>query len=237
MGRDGEWRGGNNGWRRSCVRESSSQAHTPKGTATLLSCPEPAVPLPGVHPALAWRSREHARGVRDLAMPVVPYRRRYGGQTDVAHSDRNVPFLVATGPAPVAGRPPVPAPSTAARPYLHRPRARARLVPRPPPGARRPGGPLPDRHHDSRRPRSADPDRERGAAAGAGTADPAGDVVRWAVFCCALVPVVLVAFGTSLGGAAGTALGLVSVTAACRVLLRRSERGLQAETVRTRRRN
>src|SRR3979490_2739714 len=25
----------------SCVRESSSQPHTPKGTATLLSCPEP----------------------------------------------------------------------------------------------------------------------------------------------------------------------------------------------------
>ncbi|MFI6417780.1 hypothetical protein ACIBG6_10310 [Streptomyces sp. NPDC050842] len=91
---------------------------------------------------------------------------------------------------------------------------------------------------------SADPgreNRERGAGSGAGswagTADPAGDVVRWAVFCCVLVPVVLVVFGTSLGGAAGTALGLVSVTAACRVLLRRAERGLQAETARTGRRN
>ncbi|MEU3397676.1 hypothetical protein [Streptomyces filamentosus] len=62
-----------------------------------------------------------------------------------------------------------------------------------------------------------------------GAVDPAGDVVRWAVFCCALVPLVLVAFGTSLGGAGGAALGLASVTAACRLLLRRAERGLRAE--------
>ncbi|WP_159057801.1 hypothetical protein [Streptomyces sp. WAC04657] len=41
---------------------------------------------------------------------------------------------------------------------------------------------------------------------------------------------VLVVYGTSLAGAAGAALGLVSVTAACRLLLRRSERGLRAET-------
>ncbi|WMX46886.1 hypothetical protein RGF97_21550 [Streptomyces roseicoloratus] len=59
--------------------------------------------------------------------------------------------------------------------------------------------------------------------------DAGSDVVPWAVFCCALVPVVLVVYGTSLGGAAGTALGLAAVTAACRVLLRRSERGLRAE--------
>ncbi|MFE5833147.1 hypothetical protein ACFQ67_08090 [Streptomyces sp. NPDC056488] len=65
----------------------------------------------------------------------------------------------------------------------------------------------------------------------------AGDVVRWAVFCCVLVPVVLVVYGTSLAGAAGAALGLVSVTAACRVLLRRSERGLRAETARGGRRH
>ncbi|MFF7437089.1 hypothetical protein [Streptomyces sp. NPDC008122] len=70
-----------------------------------------------------------------------------------------------------------------------------------------------------------------------GGAEQTGDVVRWAVFCCALVPVVLVLYGTSLGGAAGTALGLVAVTAACRLLLRRSERGLRSETVRPRRRN
>ncbi|MFD8012034.1 hypothetical protein [Streptomyces sp. NPDC058955] len=57
----------------------------------------------------------------------------------------------------------------------------------------------------------------------------ADDVVRWAVFCCALVPLVLIAFGTSLGGAGGAALGLVSVTAACRLLLRRAERGLRTE--------
>jgi hypothetical protein len=78
--------------------------------------------------------------------------------------------------------------------------------------------------------------QDPGRAAGAGAADQAGDVVRWAVFCCVLVPVVLVAYGTSLGGAVGTALGLVSVTAVCRVLLRRSERGLRGEGGRGRRR-
>ncbi|MDV5145856.1 hypothetical protein R1T08_16980 [Streptomyces sp. SBC-4] len=133
----------------------------------------------------------------------------------------------------------MPAPSTAAgqtstapAPALGSPRGRRRT-----PAAL--AGPSPTATTTAAAPGSADPDRdrERGAGAGAGTADPAGDVVRWAVFCCVLVPVVLVVFGTSLGGAAGTALGLVSVTAACRVLLRRSERGLQAETVRTRHRN
>ncbi|MEU2061787.1 hypothetical protein [Streptomyces sp. NPDC013455] len=54
--------------------------------------------------------------------------------------------------------------------------------------------------------------------------DTAGDVIRWAAFSCVLVPVVLVWYGTSLAGAAGAALGLAAVTAACRVLLRRSER-------------
>ncbi|MFI9207552.1 hypothetical protein ACIGW7_05310 [Streptomyces sp. NPDC053253] len=129
----------------------------------------------------------------------------------------------------------MPAPSTAAgqsatgpapAPALGSPRGRRRA----PAAAARP----------SRTPSAtapAGPDGERETGPGAGTADPAGDVVRWAVFCCALVPVVLVVYGTSLGGAAGTALGLVSVTAACRLLLRRSERGLRAETVRTRRGN
>ncbi|MFI6011336.1 hypothetical protein ACIBAG_21370 [Streptomyces sp. NPDC051243] len=50
-------------------------------------------------------------------------------------------------------------------------------------------------------------------------------LVRWAVFSCALVPVVLLWYGTSLAGATGTALGLAAVTAVCRVLLRESERG------------
>lgn len=53
--------------------------------------------------------------------------------------------------------------------------------------------------------------------------DPAGDVVRWAAFSCLLVPVVLVVYGTSFGGAAVATLGLFAVTAACRTLLRRSE--------------
>ncbi|MCH5671626.1 hypothetical protein [Streptomyces gilvus] len=63
-------------------------------------------------------------------------------------------------------------------------------------------------------PRAADPPQ-----------DTATDVVRWAVFSCVLVPVVLLWYGTSLAGAAGTALGLAAVTAVCRVLLRQSERG------------
>ncbi|TXL89113.1 hypothetical protein [Streptomyces sp. IB2014 016-6] len=58
-------------------------------------------------------------------------------------------------------------------------------------------------------------------------ADSAGDVVRWAAFSCLLVPVVLVVFGTSVGGAAVPALGLVAVTAVCRLLLRRSERSVR----------
>lgn len=54
--------------------------------------------------------------------------------------------------------------------------------------------------------------------------DTTSEVIRWAAFSCVLVPVVLVWYGTSLAGAAGTAFGLAAVTAACRVLLRRSER-------------
>ncbi|MFD3325869.1 hypothetical protein [Streptomyces sp. NPDC058701] len=53
--------------------------------------------------------------------------------------------------------------------------------------------------------------------------DPAGDVVRWAAFSCLLVPVVLVVYGTSYGGAAVATLGLLVVTAACRAMLRYSE--------------
>lgn len=54
--------------------------------------------------------------------------------------------------------------------------------------------------------------------------DPAGDVVRWAAFSCLLVPVVLVVYGTSFGGAAVATLGLVAVTAVCRAMLRYSEK-------------
>ncbi|MFD7713653.1 hypothetical protein ACFV6E_34415 [Streptomyces sp. NPDC059785] len=50
-------------------------------------------------------------------------------------------------------------------------------------------------------------------------------MVRWAAFSCVLVPVVLVWYGASLAGAAGTALGLAAVTGICRLLLRQSERG------------
>ncbi|MGW5640629.1 hypothetical protein [Streptomyces sp. NPDC003832] len=60
--------------------------------------------------------------------------------------------------------------------------------------------------------------------AGQQSQDTTTEVVRWAAFSCVLVPVVLLWYGTSLAGAAGTALGLAAVTAVCRVLLRRSER-------------
>ncbi|MBT2488145.1 hypothetical protein J7E96_06315 [Streptomyces sp. ISL-96] len=60
--------------------------------------------------------------------------------------------------------------------------------------------------------------------AAAPVGDTVGEVVRWAAFSCALVPVVLVVYGMSFGGAAAAALGLTAVTAVCRVLLRRSER-------------
>ena len=55
--------------------------------------------------------------------------------------------------------------------------------------------------------------------------DSATAVVRWAAFSCVLVPVVLLWYGSSPAGAAGTALGLAAVTAVCRILLRQSERG------------
>ncbi|KUN82319.1 hypothetical protein [Streptomyces griseoruber] len=51
------------------------------------------------------------------------------------------------------------------------------------------------------------------------------ELIRWAAFSCVLVPMVLLWYGSSLAGAAGTALGLAAVTAVCRLLLRQSERG------------
>ncbi|MFF4185842.1 hypothetical protein ACFYZ9_21865 [Streptomyces sp. NPDC001691] len=70
------------------------------------------------------------------------------------------------------------------------------------------------------------------AATGRPPADPAGDVVRWAAFSCVLVPVVLVVYGSSFAGAAGSALGLTAVTAVCRLLLRQSERAAAEERAR-----
>ncbi|MFJ4831598.1 hypothetical protein ACIP79_17005 [Streptomyces sp. NPDC088747] len=74
-------------------------------------------------------------------------------------------------------------------------------------------------------PETASRPAPRTRAAAGSAPDTASDVVRWAAFSCVLVPVVLVWYGTSLAGAAGTALGLAAVTAVCRVLLTRSERG------------
>ncbi|MFI8289782.1 hypothetical protein ACIGBL_11610 [Streptomyces sp. NPDC085614] len=118
--------------------------------------------------------------------------------------------------------PSVTVPQSAARPAPSGRRGNRRRT-APAPGG--PAGPA-----DPARP-SGPAGRTGGTGGGGGaTADPAGEVVRWAAFCCVLVPVVLVVYGTSLGGAAGAALGLAAVTAVCRLLLRRSERGLRAES-------
>ncbi|MEX0170152.1 hypothetical protein [Streptomyces sp. LMG1-1-1.1] len=122
----------------------------------------------------------------------------------------------------------MPAPSTAAGQTSAAPSSPTLGAPR---GRRRAPAPAPTSAP------VAEPDPGPAAGTGTGTRGPADDVVRWAVFCCVLVPVVLVVYGTSLGGAAGAALGLVSVTAACRVLLRRSERGLRTESGRGGRRD
>ncbi|MFE4607112.1 hypothetical protein ACWFRQ_10065 [Streptomyces niveus] len=66
-------------------------------------------------------------------------------------------------------------------------------------------------------------------SASTASAESASDVVRWAAFSCVLMPVVLVVFGTSVGGAAVPAVGLLAVTAVCRLLLRRSEQSLRAQ--------
>ncbi|GFH33969.1 hypothetical protein SCWH03_01740 [Streptomyces pacificus] len=52
--------------------------------------------------------------------------------------------------------------------------------------------------------------------------DAAAEMVRWATFCCAVVPAVLVAYGASVGGAIAAAAGLAAVTGACNELMRRS---------------
>lgn len=64
----------------------------------------------------------------------------------------------------------------------------------------------------------------RSTSEGHPTEDTVTDVIRWAAFSCVIVPVVLLWYGASLAGTAGTALGLAAVTAVCRFLLRRSER-------------
>ncbi|WP_327323732.1 hypothetical protein [Streptomyces sp. NBC_01210] len=92
--------------------------------------------------------------------------------------------------------------------------------------------PSPTRQHGRRRAPRRAPDATAAPAEHASrsshpwssSCESASQVVRWAAFSCLLVPVVLVVYGTSVGGAAAAALGLAAVTAACRVLLRQSER-------------
>lgn len=66
--------------------------------------------------------------------------------------------------------------------------------------------------------------------AGTPRAEPAGvsaspDAVRWGLFWCLLLPAAFAVYGTRAGSAASFALGLAAVTAACRLLLRRSVPG------------
>ncbi|MFC9244478.1 hypothetical protein ACFT7S_10745 [Streptomyces sp. NPDC057136] len=69
-----------------------------------------------------------------------------------------------------------------------------------------------------------DPTTRTPLAEPAGTAGTAAspDAVRWGLFCCLLVPAAFAVYGTRFGSAASCALGLAAVTAACRLLLRRS---------------
>jgi hypothetical protein len=203
--------------RRSCVRESSSLAHTPRvrrhSSPAQSCCPYAA--FQGACPSLprignaTWRLQQSA--------PVAHWvARRLGGRrpsvgrspppadpaadpavdpaadpaVDVRASDRKPPLLV----APRSPR-----------------RLQGAFVPA------RPSAPAPD-------PSPAPQHGQRVEAAPRPSSDSASDVVRWAAFSCVVVPVVLVVYGTSVGGAAAAALGLAAVTAACRVLLRRSER-------------
>ncbi|MTE19160.1 hypothetical protein F0L17_08460 [Streptomyces sp. TRM43335] len=59
----------------------------------------------------------------------------------------------------------------------------------------------------------------------AGAVGRAGELVRWAAFGCALVPLVLLSCGSSPARALGTGGGIALVTAVCRALLRHCERG------------
>lgn len=98
-------------------------------------------------------------------------------------------------------------------------------MPAPPPGPHRFPGPRSRRRPAAppSGPASTGPAALHSVAPPTDPASSAG-VIRWGVFSCLLVPVVLVVYGTSVGSAAATALGLAAVTGACRVLLRRSER-------------
>ncbi|RNL71223.1 hypothetical protein EBF04_09505 [Streptomyces sp. I6] len=69
-----------------------------------------------------------------------------------------------------------------------------------------------------------DPGSPATAQARTPAGDAAAEMVRWATFGCAVVPAVLVAYGTSTGGAIVVAAGLAAVTGACSALMRRCER-------------
>ncbi|MGW8884426.1 hypothetical protein [Streptomyces sp. NPDC055749] len=82
---------------------------------------------------------------------------------------------------------------------------------------------------------SAPPAAPTDPTAGTPRAEPAGspaspDAVRWGLFWCLLVPAAFAVYGTRAGSATLLAIGLAAVTAACRLLLCRSEHGTARET-------
>lgn len=167
---------------RSCVRESSSQPHTPRIRRHSVSAQIPHSPREG--------PREHARPYARNAMVAAPYRRFAEGLRSASAAS--------------------PTQTPAAGGYRDRPVGHALNIRKPPPREphrARTLDRIPALLQDARRTGRGGRRRALG-----------GLQLR-------PVPVVLVGYGTSLAGAAGTALGLAAVTGACGALLRRSERG------------
>jgi hypothetical protein len=126
-------------------------------------------------------------------------------------------------PGPPASPAPPPFPSSEGRPAEHS----TADLPASPPAAAAPEPdpePQPAPHPTPHPAPHPDPPPAPQLWTGAGK-DTVTDLVRWAAFSCVLIPVALLWYGASLAGTAGTALGLAAVTAVCRLLLRRSERG------------
>lgn len=190
--------------------------------------------LPRACPPIRGRSREHARarpGWQCRLVATAVYRppqapqashRRPGGvhrrsRTSAPVTGRLRPSLAPRSPrrlqgASVPARPSAPASEPSPAPQHGRRRAPRQS----PDAAAAPAEHTPHPSHPSLPSRAPHPSSP--------SSESASEVVRWAAFSCLLVPVVLVVYGTSVGGAAAAALGLAAVTAACRVLLRQSER-------------
>lgn len=179
---------GDDSVRRSCVREVSSQPHTPKGTAARLLGPDPArtgrrVPR-SMHegPPTTQRLLACTGGLRGIRLTPEPS--ATGDPRHRDHGDQQPP-------RPLGGWNPA---DTGSAPHPDAP-------PRPP---RRPHG-CPHGHPRRRPP-------------------PGGRPPPWAALACLLAPAALLWRGAPFLTAAGAACGLAAVTAASRLLIRRSRR-------------